>query len=70
MKLQSLGIVFAIIILPMVIILTYYVQMQVDTIALQTSYDSKLLKATHDAMSAFEINTSKSESDFNLFVSA
>ena len=61
MKLQSLGIVFAIIILPMVIILTYYVQMQVDTIALQTSYDSKLLKATHDAMSAFEINTANED---------
>lgn len=61
MKLQSLGIVFAIIILPMVIILTYYVQMQVDTIALQTSYDSKLQKATHDAMSAFEINTANED---------
>ena len=61
MKLQSLGIVFAIIILPMVIILTYYIQLQVDTIALQASYDSKLFDATHDAMAAFEINTANED---------
>lgn len=61
MKLQSIAIVFTIIILPMVIILTYYIQMQVDTIALQASYDSKLFDATHDAMSAFEINTANED---------
>ena len=61
MKLQSIAIVFTIIILPIVIILTYYIQMQVDTIALQASYDSKLFDATHDAMSAFEINTANED---------
>ena len=41
MKLQGLGIVFAIIILPVIIILSYYIQLSVDTVALQTSYKSK-----------------------------
>ena len=61
MKLQSLAIVFTIIILPLVIILSNYIQMQVDTIALQASYNSKLLGATYDAMSSFEINTANED---------
>ena len=57
MKLQGLGIVFAIIILPVIIILSYYIQISVDTIALQTSYKSKLNSSTYDSMKAFEMNT-------------
>ena len=57
MKLQGLGIIFAIIILPVIIILSYYIQISVDTIALQTSYKSKLNSSTYDSMKAFEMNT-------------
>ena len=57
MKLQSFSIVFALIIIPILLVLTYYIQLQVDTITLQTEYDTKLLDATYDAMSSFEINT-------------
>jgi hypothetical protein len=57
MKLQGLGIVFAIIILPVIIILSYYIQLSVDTVALQTSYKSKLNDSTYDSMLAFEMNT-------------
>ena len=57
MKLQGLGIIFAIIILPIAVILSYYIQMQVDTINLRTSYDSKVLDATYDAVAALELNT-------------
>ena len=35
--------------------------MQVDTIALQASYNSKLLGATYDAMSSLEINTANED---------
>lgn len=61
MKIQSLAIIFAIIILPIIIILSYYIHREVDTIALQTSYDTKLIDATHDAMAAFEINTANED---------
>ncbi len=57
MKLQGLGIIFAIIILPIAVILSYFIQMQVDTINLRTSYDTKVLDATHDAVAALELNT-------------
>ena len=57
MKLQGLGIVFAINILPVIIILSYYIQVSVDTVALQTSYKTKLNNSTYDSMLAFEMNT-------------
>lgn len=57
MKIQNLAVIFAIIILPMVIIFSYYIHKEIDTIVLQTSYDTKLIDSTHDAMAAFEINT-------------
>ena len=61
MKLQSLGVLFVLIILPIILVLTYYVQLQVDTVELQTQYDSKLLDSTYDAMSSFEINTANED---------
>lgn len=61
MKLQGLSIIFVIIVIPMLLVLTYYIQLQVDTIKLQTSYDAKLLDATHDAMLSFEINTANED---------
>ena len=57
MKIQSLAVIMAIILLPIIILLSYYIHSEVDTIVLQTSYDTKLIDSTHDAMSSFEINT-------------
>lgn len=61
MKLQGLAIIFAIVVVPIVIVLSAFIQSQVNTIALQTAYDTKLLDATHDAMSSFEINTANED---------
>ena len=57
MKIQSLAVIFAIIVLPIIIILSYYIHGEIDTIALQIAYDTKLIDSTHDAMASFEINT-------------
>ena len=57
MKIQNLAVIFIIIILPISMILTSYVQNQVQTIQLQTSYDTKLTNATYDALKAFQLNT-------------
>lgn len=57
MKIQSLAVILAIILLPIIIILSYYIQSEIDTIAIQNSYDTKLIDSTHDAMSSFELNT-------------
>ena len=57
MKLQHLGVIFAIIIIPISITLSTYIQSQIDAIVLQKSYDSSLYDATYDTVKAFQINT-------------
>lgn len=61
MKIDGLGVILAIILLPIILVVTYYIQLQVDTIARENAYNTKLLDATYDAMSAFEINTANEE---------
>ncbi len=57
MKLQNLAVIFAIIILPISLILGIYIDNQIETLRLQISYDSKLNNATYDALKAFQLNT-------------
>ncbi len=61
MKIQNLAVIFIIIILPISLILTSYVQNQVKTLGLQVSYDTKLNNATYDALKAFQLNTFNSD---------
>ena len=61
MKLQSVSVIFALIVLPLILVLTYYIQLQVDTIEMQNEYDRKLLDSTYGAMSAFELNTANED---------
>ena len=57
MKIQDLAIIFVIIILPISLLLSVYTQFQIQTINMQTLYDSKLTSATYDAIKAFQINS-------------
>jgi len=57
MKIQELAIIFIIIILPISLVLSEYTQFQIQTISLQTEYDTKLTAATYDAIKAFQLNT-------------
>ncbi|MCI8655126.1 MAG: hypothetical protein HFJ48_04560, partial [Clostridia bacterium] len=57
MKIQTLGIIFIIIILPISFALTLYTKSQLETLSLQRLYDTKLQQSTHDALQAFQINT-------------
>lgn len=57
MKLQHLAIIFVIIMLPISIVITSYIQAQIDTISLQTLYSSQLQTATYDAIKSFQLNT-------------
>ena len=43
-------------------VLTIYVQNQIETLELQVSYDFKLRNATYDAVKAFQLNTINSGS--------
>lgn len=57
MKIQYLAIIFVIIILPISIVISSYIQTQIDTISLQTTYSTKLQTATADAIKSFQLNT-------------
>lgn len=65
MKLQNLTVIFSIIVIPITLILSAYIQTQVDTANLQAYYDTKLLDATHDAVLAFQLNTLNNEYSTN-----
>ncbi len=57
MKLQNLAIIFIVIFIPLLLVLSYYLDQQRDTLALQAEYDLKLSEATKEGIKAFEINT-------------
>lgn len=57
MKLSNLSVIFIIIIIPIILVFSYYVSLQVNTINKQISYDKILSDATKEAVQAFEINT-------------
>ena len=57
MRIQSLAVIFIIIILPISILLGSYTQARVKTLSLQTTVDSKLKDATYDSLKAYQINS-------------
>ena len=61
MKIQSLAIMFIILILPISMVLASYTQSRVTTISLQSKYDSKLKDATYDALKAYQLNSLTSD---------
>ena len=61
MKLQHLAIIFVIIIVPISIVMSSYINGQIDAIKLQTAYDTSLISATYDAVTAFQINTTNNK---------
>lgn len=57
MKIQNLAIIFILIMLPISLVISVYTQNQIKTLNLQSTYDSKLIDSTHDAIKAFQLNT-------------
>ena len=57
MKIQSLAIIFIIIILPISLILSTYTKTRVETLNYQTEYDNKLNSSTYDAIKAYQVNS-------------
>ena len=57
MKLQSLTIIFIIIVLPVSLVLSAYIGFELKTIEKQNTYNSGVVSATHDAIFSFEMNT-------------
>jgi len=57
MNLQTIAVIFAIIIIPISLVLSAYIGTHIDTLVYQSQYDTKLAEATYDAVKAFQINT-------------
>ena len=57
MKIQSLGIIFILIVLPITLVIAEYSHTQFDTLVLENRFDSALVSATYDALKAFQLNT-------------
>ena len=65
MKIHNLSVIFVIIAIPLILITSYYISLQIDTINMQTAYDAKLLDSTKEAIDAFEINTVQWNSSYS-----
>lgn len=61
MKLQNLTVIFIAIIIPVILLLSIYITTGQKTIKYQTQYDTGLVTASHDAVYAYEINSTSSE---------
>ena len=64
MKIQSLAVMFIIIVLPISIVMQTYIQSRVETLSLQSQYDSKLLGSTYDALKAYQLNSVNSDTSY------
>lgn len=60
MKLQTLTVIFIIIMLPITMVVSQYIETEISTINKQTQYDTILNNSTYDAMKAFQLNESNS----------
>ena len=65
MKLQYLIVIFIIIIIPIALIFAYYLNLQAETVRIQTDYDEKLQEATNEMMEAYELNTTEWSSEYS-----
>ena len=61
MRIQHVSVMFIVIFIPIILVTSYFISLQVNTIKLESDYSDKLLKATYDAMTAFELNTANED---------
>ena len=56
MKLQSLAVIFIIIIMPITMVLSEYINNKIKTQETELLYDTRLLNCTFDAIKAYQLN--------------
>ena len=57
MKIQSLAVIFIIIIMPITIVLSEYVNNKITTSITELEYNTRLLNSTYDSIKAYQLNT-------------
>ncbi len=61
MKLQGLAIIFIIIIMPITLVLSEYVNTRIKTATTELEYNTRLLNSTYDSIKAYQLNTVNNE---------
>ena len=56
MKIQNLTVVFLVIAIPIIMVLSYYLHLQQETLRLQVEYDTKLFQSVKEGLKAYEAN--------------
>ncbi len=56
MKIQNITVVFLVIAIPIIMVLSYYLHMQQQTLRVQIEYDTKLSQSTKEAVKSYETN--------------
>lgn len=57
MKLQNMSVIFIVIIIPIILVISYYIGLEIKTITAQNNYNTRLQTAVKDSIQALEINT-------------
>lgn len=57
MKIQYLAVIFIIIIMPIIIVFSEYINNQITIVNTEGTYDARLLNSTYDAVKAYQLNT-------------
>ena len=57
MKIQHLAVIFIIVIMPIIIVFSEYLNTQITIVKTERIYDARLFDSTHDAINAFKLNT-------------
>lgn len=57
MKLQNMSVIFIVIIIPIILVVSYYIGLEIKTITAQNNYNTRLQTAVKDSIQALEINT-------------
>ena len=65
MKLESLIIIFLLIIIPIAMVFSEYVDKRIETEKKELSYNTKLLNSTHDAIKEFQLRTVNNEFSYD-----
>ena len=60
MKLQTLTVIFILILLPITMVVSSYINTEINSITTQTMYDTRLTNATYDAIKSFQLNEQNS----------
>ena len=59
MKIQYLAVIFIIIIMPIIIVFSEYMNTQMNIVKTEQIYDARLFDSTHDSLNAFQIKYNK-----------